>query len=157
MVLMIMVLMIMVLGGDARQRRSLASGQKMKPPIFPAEETSFEQIYRRGQQGEKWQKTKIFCTVYMCPDLTYKEDTRLCDPDERCEHRVMFDGGGESTSSPLDQKIIASSGLLHRISRITLSEENYHRRGKRAMESKKKCNLILYSLLSINPMYFSSH
>ena len=101
--------------------------------------------------------TKIFCTVYMCPDLTYKEDTRQCDPDERCEHRVMSDGGGESTSSPLDQKIIASSGLLHRISRITLSEENYHRRGKRAMESKKKCNLILYSLLSINPMYFSSH
>ena len=138
------------------QRRSLASGQKMKPPIFPAEETSFELIYRRGQ-GEQWQKTKIFCTVYMCPDLTYKEDTRQCDPDERCEHRVMSDGGGESTSSPLDQKIMASSGLLHRISRITLSEENYHRRGKRAMESKKKCNLILYSLLSINPMYFSSH
>ena len=44
MVLMMMVLMIMVLGGDARQRRSLASGQKMKPPIFPAEETSFDQI-----------------------------------------------------------------------------------------------------------------
>ena len=155
MVLMMMVLMIMVLGGDARQRRSLASGQKMKPPIFPAEETSFELIYRRGQ-GEKWQKTKIFCTVYMCPDLTYKEDTRLCDPDERCEHRVMSDGGGESTSSPLDQKIMASSGLLHRISQITLSEENYHREEKREMESKK-CNLILYSLLSINPMYFSSY
>ena len=102
--------------------------------------------------------TKIFCTVYMCPDLTYKEDTRQCDPDERCEHRVMSDGGGESTSSPLDQKIMASSGLLHRISQITLSEENYHREGKvkRAMEIKK-CNLILYSLLSINPMYFSSH
>ena len=80
--------------------------------------------------------TKIFCTVYMCPDLTYKEDTRQCDPDERCEHRVMSDGGGESTSSPLDQKIMASSGLLQRISQITLSEENYHREGKEQWRSK---------------------
>ena len=149
--LMMMVLMMMVLGGDARQRRSLASGQKMKPPIFPAEETSFDQIYRRGQ-GEKWRDI-LYC-IYVCPDLTYKEDTRLCDPYERCEHRVMSDGGGESTSSPLDQKIMASSGLLHRISQITLSEKNYHRRGKRVMESKKIQPYLVFSALNQCNVFF---
>ena len=57
-------LMMMVLGGDARQRQSLASGQKMIPPIFPAEETSFDQIYRRGQ-GEKWRIVR-YSVLYIC-------------------------------------------------------------------------------------------
>ena len=66
----------------------------------------------------------------------------------------MSDGGGESTSSPLDQKIMASSGLLHRISRITLSEENYHRRGKRAMESKKMQPDLVFSALNQSNVFF---
>ena len=66
----------------------------------------------------------------------------------------MSDGGGESTSSPLDQKIMASSGLLHRISQITLSEENYHRRGKRVMESKKIQPYLVFSALNQCNVFF---
>ena len=64
----------------------------------------------------------------------------------------MSDGGGESTSSPLDQKIMASSGL--RISQIALSEENYHRRGKRAMESKKMQPYLVFSALNQCNVFF---